>query len=134
MIPLALPIELIFSKIFGREDFSKIGNSVIISLIILFLTTTYFFYKSFTRNIIENRKISTVLFTIFLTLQLLIIHPLFFYLDTSRDWHRASDGQFVFGIVETFPISSMAFIIFGVLTDLFQNRMLTRISKGNKAE
>jgi hypothetical protein len=45
MIPLALPLELIFSKMFGSEDFSKIGNSVITSLIILFLTTTYFFIK-----------------------------------------------------------------------------------------
>jgi hypothetical protein len=64
----------------------------------------------------------------------MIIHPLFFYLDTAGDWHRAGDGQFIFGIAETFPISSMTFIIFGILTDLFQNGMLTRISKGNKAK
>ncbi len=121
IVPLALPLELFFSKIFGDGDYSKVGNSVLLSLIIIFLGTIILYYRQLKKELKFNNAISTGRYILFLTLQLIIVHPLVFYLDTSRDWSRASDGQFIFGITDTFPISSFAFVIFGMIVDMLKN-------------
>ena len=58
----------------------------------------------------------------YFTFQVFIIPSIFFYMETSRDWDRASDGQFFFGIIEVFPLSSLSFIFIGVLIDIIRNR------------
>lgn len=121
ILPLALPLELVFSKIFGDRNYSKVGNSVLLSLTIIFFGCIILFYKNFKRQLNRTNRISAGSFILLLSLQLIIIHPLIFYLNTSKDWSRASDGQFIFGITETFPISSFAFVIFGVIVDTLKN-------------
>ena len=126
ILPLALPLELLFSKIFGDGNYSKVGNCVLLSLTIIFLGSIILFYKNFNRQLKLTHRISTQSFILFLSLQIVIIHPLVFYLNTSKDWSRASDGQFIFGITDTFPISSFAFVIFGVIVDSFKNSSLDK--------
>ena len=121
ILPLALPLELVFSKIFGDGNYSKVGNSVLLSLTIIFFGCITLFYKNFKQQLKQTNRISKGSFILFLSLQLIIVHPLIFYLNTSKDWSRASDGQFIFGITETFPISSFAFLIFGVIVDTLRN-------------
>jgi len=45
-------------------------------------------------------------------------------LDLSTDWRKASDGQALFGIVQTFPFSSLFLILFGVILDFFVTKLL----------
>ena len=128
ILPLALPLEMFFSKIFDDGNYSKTGNSVLLSLTIIFFGSLFVFYKNFNRQLQLTHRISSESFILFLSLQLIIIHPLVFYLNTSKDWSRASDGQFIFGIADTFPISSFAFVIFGVIVDAFKNSSLDKQS------
>lgn len=126
ILPLALPLEFFYSKIFGDGDYSKIGNCVFLSLTIILFISIILFYKDFKRQTKLTHRISSGSFIVFLSLQLIIIHPLVFYLNASKDWSRASDGQFIFGITHTFPISSFAFVIFGVIVDSFKNNSLDK--------
>ncbi|RYE57409.1 MAG: hypothetical protein EOP48_05860 [Sphingobacteriales bacterium] len=126
ILPLALPLELIFSAIFGDDNYSRVGKGVLVSLIIIFCISIFLFYRNLNRQLKRTQQLNTAGFILFLTLQLIIIHPLVFYVNTSKDWSQASDGQFVFGITASFPISSFAFVIIGLMVDAYKNRWLAK--------
>jgi hypothetical protein len=67
--------------------------------------------------LLKGEKAKKILW-IYFTIQIFIIPNIFFYLETSKDWNKANDGQYFFGIYEVFPISSMAFITIGVIIDV----------------
>ncbi|HPI11245.1 MAG TPA: hypothetical protein PLK63_09415 [Catalimonadaceae bacterium] len=134
MIPFALPIELFFSRVFDHANYNRTGYSVIAILSVLCLVTTYLFFNRFIKDITAKGKINVITFTAFLSVQLFIIHPLFFYIETSKNWSRAGDGQFIFGIAATFPISSFVFLLFGVLTDILQRTIWAKLKTEAKSE
>jgi hypothetical protein len=120
ILTLILPglLEFIFSLIFGNSQFKIIGISVLFSLVIIFILTTYSLFKVILR---KKDLIKKELFTYF-TLQVFIIPPIFFYINTSRNWESANDGQFFFGIYEVFPLSCFSFVVIGVIIDIIRNR------------
>jgi hypothetical protein len=120
ILTLILPglLEIIVSSIIGDSKYNTIGISVLICLVIIFIITTYAMFKVIFR---KKELLKNELFKYF-TFQVFIIPSIFFYMETSRDWDRASDGQFFFGIIEVFPLSSLSFIFIGVLIDIIRNR------------
>ncbi len=120
MLTLTLPglLENIFSVFFGNSPYKTIGISVLISLLLIFIITTYLMFKVIFK---QKQLLIKKLYTYF-TFQVFIIPPIFFYLKTSRNWETANDGQFIFGIVEVFPLSCFIFVIIGVIIDIVRNR------------
>jgi len=109
-------IESIFSLIIGDTPYKNIGISVIATLILTFIISTYYYIKSIT-NRPERIKKETIFY---FSIQFFILPPLFFYLNTSSNWDKASDGQFFFGIYESFPLSCLMFLFIGLFIDLFR--------------
>jgi hypothetical protein len=122
---LSIFLELFFSLFFNSQDFKKTGFSVIISLSILFLAATYLMLKK-----INQQKLKTKYLVWYFTFQIFIIPPFCFYLQISNNWNSASDGQFIFGIIEVFPLSTALFIGLGIFFEIFK---IMRIKK-NKIE
>lgn len=121
LLTLILPglLELIASSIVGDSEYKTIGISVLTSLVIIFILTTYASFKVlFRKNELQKKEL-----IYYFTFQVFIIPPIFFYVETSRDWDRASDGQFFFGIIEVFLISSISFFIIGVFIDIIRNQI-----------
>ncbi len=121
IIPLGATLENIFSSIFPNDEYSKIGYSVIITLAVLGVLLTIFFFRFFIRKLKRHELISSGSFILFAGLLQFIIHPLGFYIHAAGDWSRAGDGQFMFGIVDTFPVSSLFFVLFGLGLDVLRN-------------
>ncbi len=124
IMPAATLLESLFENIFGTNPFDAIGQSILITLTILFLLTTWLYYILLLRQLKKNKTVNTWLFIAYLVVQLFIIHPLGFYLYMSTNWSMANDGQLMFGVIETFPISSLAFVVLGLLTTIIANHKL----------
>lgn len=119
---LSIFLELFFSLFFDSQNFKKIGVSVIISLGILFLASTYLIIQ----KIKQQQKVKTKYVVWYFTFQIFIIPPFCFYLQISTNWNSASDGQFIFGIIEVFPFSTALFIVLGIFFEIFK---IIRIKK-----
>lgn len=129
VLPLSLILENGFSNTHYGNDYNIIGPLILKTIWILFLFIVIISYALWVIRIIRGKPVSKLSFSLFLTLQLFIVHPLFFYIDTSQNWNRASDGQFILGVTETFPKSSLVFIFFGILLDLL--RLLKTPNQGD---
>ena len=120
VITLILPafLESILSLFIENIDYKPIGIGVIIILLLGFIFATLIMLRAIFLKGSNTKKTLWIYFAI----QFFIIPVIVFYLKTSSDWNKASDGQFFFGINEVFPISSLAFITIGVLVDVTRNR------------
>ena len=128
VLPLSLFLENVFERGHHDASYSEIGASVLSALWTIFLITSILFYVLTVFKLRKQKSIK-LFFVLFLVLQLFIVHPLFFYIDTSQNWDRASDGQFIFGITETYPISSISFVIYGIILDLIRNFVRPKVDK-----
>ena len=126
ILPVGLPLELLFSGIFSDANYSATSTSVLLTLIGLFILTGLWYYKKIETDKKEKYEFNTIRLIIFFTIQLFIIHPLVFYLWATMNSENAGDGQFMFGIIETFPISSFSFVIIGIFIDIFKNKELIK--------
>lgn len=117
MLPLPLTLEVFFSSIFGGQTYPKVGQSILITLFIIFLTVTILFFRVFILEIKKTKDFNPKKFLLFLAIQLFVVHPLVFYYDLSNNWEQARDGQFILSIPKTFQTSSLAFLIFGISLD-----------------
>jgi hypothetical protein len=114
IIPLGLPLELLFSSIFTNSDYGVISISVFLCLTTLFLFITIILIKKL------RKEFSKFLLIYYYLFQLILIHPMVFYFWAILNSSNAGDGQFAFGIIITFPISSLLFIPLGLIIDLFR--------------
>lgn len=117
MLPLSLTLEVVFKGIYPDQVYSKTGQGVVTSLTIIFVTISVTFFTKIIRQIKDTQTYKIGQVILFMTLLLFIVHPLVFYIDLSNDWSRASDGQFILSIGETFQMSSWTFIIIGIVID-----------------
>ncbi|MDC3388898.1 hypothetical protein OAX11_05255 [Flavobacteriaceae bacterium] len=118
IIPLGLSLENLFSG----ENYQNTSIKVFISLIILFILIGFWFYKKLVSDRKESNGLNISRMMLFFLVQFFIIHPLVFYLWASLNSEHSGDGQFIFGIVKTFPISSFSFVIFGLIIDSLMNK------------
>lgn len=113
LIPIGLPLE----RLFSGGDYSKTAFGVLFYLIALFVLTGLWLYRKIKIDFQANRELNTGRLILFFIIQFFIIHPLVFYIWAISNSADSSDGQFIFGVVETFPISSFAFVILGLVID-----------------
>ena len=61
----------------------------------------------------------------YLLLEFFIVHPLGFYCYMASNWNMAGDGQLIMATLYTFPVTSLAFVILGVIVDIVKNEIPT---------
>lgn len=111
-------LEMFYQFVIGTKPYKYIGICMIITLIMLFTTTTYYYIKAISKQADSIKKVSIIYFAT----QLFLIPPLFLYIDTSSNWSKAGDGQFIFGIFEIFPLSCSTFVVIGLLIDIYRKQ------------
>lgn len=119
-LPIALPLELLGNLIFDK--YSIVSFFVLFSLTIAFGFTSFFFFKNLIKDSNENNPLNLHRFLLYFGLQLIILHPLVFSFWAFKNSSKSGDGQFIFGAIETFPISSVLFFILGILIDFLKNK------------
>ncbi len=117
MLAVGWPLEVIFTRIHPDASYSAIGHDIITLLTILFVLITFIYFIIFIRQIKDKRDYQTWSLIQYLILLHFIVHPLIFYIHLSTDWSRASDGQFIFSVDETFQLSSGIFLMLGMILD-----------------
>lgn len=117
ILPLSLPLEIIFNGIYPGQSYAKTGRGVIISLTVVLIVLSFIFFTKFYRQIKETQSYKSLQIIFYFILLQFVIHPLVFYIDLSNDWSRASDGQFFLGAADTFQLSSLTFLIIGIAID-----------------
>jgi len=105
-------IESMMASILGTEPYSSVGIATIIVLLILLVIWVLFCMAQSKKRVLQNGQIIG-----FMAILYFIIHPLGFYLYWAIALDFRNDGQLVFAAVDSFPVSSMGFLIFGVLID-----------------
>ncbi len=119
-IPIALPLELLGNLMFDKYSF--ISFLVLFGLTIAFGLTSYYFFKNIILDRNQNNPLNLHRFLLYFGLQLIILHPLVFYIWAFKNSSKSGDGQFIFGAIETFPISSVSFFILGIISDFLKNK------------
>ena len=99
-LPIALPLELLGNGFF--DNYVVTVLFVLFGLTIAFGISSYYFFKHLINDRDKNRPLNMIRFWRYFGLQLLIIHPLIFYLWAFNNSGSAGDGQFIFGAFETF--------------------------------
>jgi len=123
-LPIGLPLELIFSKIFNNANYRANAIGVTLSLFSIFLVVGFYYIKQIQEDKKAGNRYNKKKLIFFFIIQFFIIHPLLFYIWAAINAHHANDGQFVFGIVATFPISSFIFPVIGYGIDKINNSEL----------
>ncbi|MEM7658128.1 MAG: hypothetical protein AAF399_18520 [Bacteroidota bacterium] len=116
---IGLPLESMFGKVFEGSPYGVIAASVMLTLLGVFLPFTIWFFKRIRK---KQQRLDYLELLLFFSLQFLLVHPLVFYIWATMNAHQAGDGQFMLGMIETIPISSSAFIGFGLWIDAIKNR------------
>jgi hypothetical protein len=125
MLPVPLVLETLFERFYGKQDYSVIGQSMVIALLVIFLGLTALFFTRFIRQIRKVQTYKAFQVFLYMILILFVVHPLIFYIDLSKDWSRANDGQFILSITDTFQFSSFSFVVLGLIIDslkIFRNK------------
>ena len=121
-LPIALPLELLGNRF--CDDYAMTALLVLFGLTIAFGLSSYYFFKLLIKDRQENRNLNTIKFWGYFGLQLIIIHPLIFYVWAFDNSGSSGDGQFIFEAFETFPIRSGLFLILGIVIDYVKNKKM----------
>ena len=109
-------IETIVASFIGDTPYSVVGQWTLNTFIIFYIISVVLFLITARKKIITNGQI-----VIFLLFEFFIIHNIGFYLDWSSSGFR-SDGQLLFGVINTFPYSSIGFFGLGIAIDLVKKK------------
>lgn len=119
-LPITLPLELLGNVLFS--SYSMTALFALSILIIAFGLTSFYFFKRFKKDRDEDRVPTRGRYFGYFGIQLIIIHPMIFYLWALNNSENAGDGQFFFGAIHTFPLSSGLFVVLGLLMDFVKNK------------
>jgi hypothetical protein len=119
-LPIALPLELMGQAIF--DQYSSAALFVFLGLSAAFGFSSFYFFKNLVKDRDASQPLNMVRFWGYFGLQLLIIHPVVFYIWAFINSANSGDGQFIMGAFETFPISSMLFLVIGFTIDFLKNQ------------
>lgn len=114
-LPIALPLELLGNVLFS--SYSMLALFALSILIIAFVLTSFYFFKRLKKDRDEDRVSNRGRYFGYFGIQLIIIHPMIFYLWALNNSENAGDGQFIFGAIHTFPLSSGLLVVLGLIMD-----------------
>ncbi|MBB3701262.1 hypothetical protein KMW28_03630 [Flammeovirga yaeyamensis] len=117
LLPIALPMEYVGSYIGNNYTFTSFLVLVVVSTI--FSVSTFLLFH---RLNTKKKPISHWKVIIFYLAQYFVIHPLVIYTWVFFNSKNAGDGQFIFGILEIYPISSLIYLGYGFMMDHMKNK------------
>ena len=106
-------LEYIVSIFVNNKPYSNVGK---VTTFILFSMITI----SFIIIIVKSRKIQfrNKDIVVIMLVEYFLMHSFGFYIYWGSSLNYRSDGQLIFGVLESFPFSSFGFIALGILIDL----------------
>ena len=128
IFPIGVPLELVFGKIFEGSSYAATSASVAISLFVLSVLVLLLFLQRIAKG---EHAGGTFGLLIFFGLQLFLLHPLVFYIWATIHASSAGDGQFIMGIIATFPVSSVCFSLLGLTFDLLKHHITRQHQPAN---
>ena len=119
VMPIALPLEIIFTSVF--DSYAAISGSTTLGLLAVFTLLGIWFIRQIQKDRKAGKKFNYLRLLVFFAIQQIILHPLIFSIWPTMNAHRAGDGQFIMGFMETFQVSSLAFVVLGIIIDSVKN-------------
>jgi hypothetical protein len=110
-------IESIISTFIENEPYSNVGKATIVVLIVILITSFLLFLIKSRKKTLSNGDIFSIMI-----IEYFIIHSLGFYIYWATTLDFRSDGQLIFGAIDSFPNSSFGFLGLGILIDLFKKK------------
>jgi hypothetical protein len=110
--------EKISVSIISSENYSNVGRLTILLLTLSLIITLGLFLINIWKKAKAGIKISKSRVILVMAVCYLLVHPLGFYIYWGVVLDYRSDGQLIFGAVSSFPFSSFAFLIIGILIDV----------------
>jgi hypothetical protein len=114
-------VEVVSARLISNEPYSNVSKLTI--LVLSFLLILVLAYSL--RNIWKTAKIGSVSkgrIVAIMSICYFPVHSLGFYCYWAINLNFRGDGQLVFGAVNSFPISSFAFILIGLIIDVVKNK------------
>lgn len=113
--------ETISKAIVSNDPYSNVGKLTILLLTVLLLlaiilTIVYTRKRTPANETLSKGRLTLIMFAFYF-----IVHPLGFYIYWGLNLNFRSDGQLIFAAVDSFPISSFAFVLLGLLIDWIRN-------------
>lgn len=111
-------IESLAKQLVNNEPYSNVGQMTITLLVSIFFIFIIGIIFSVRKYVSKNSGLSKIRVIAIMLIFWLIIHPLVFYIFWGIKWRYRSDGQLIFGVLETFPVSSISFVMIGAIVDI----------------
>jgi DMSO/TMAO reductase YedYZ heme-binding membrane subunit len=114
-------IESMMPSLVDNEPYSNIGKATIMTLVIIMIISIAIILIKARKTKISNGQMFGVM-----AFEYFIIHSLGFYIYWATSLNFRSDGQLIFGAVNSFPASSFGFIGIGIIIDLIKTKQLEK--------
>lgn len=113
--------EIIAQQLTSSEPYSRIGKMTVLLMALSLLVLLTLLLLIAKHMGFRNIPISRLRVASWMVLLYFIVHPLGFYLYWGLKLNFRSDGQLLFGAVNSFPFSSFSFLVFGCALDYVWN-------------
>lgn len=110
-------LESIMASIVDNEPYSNVGKATILVLSSMLIISMIFVLVISRQMVFRNSHIIAIM-----SFEYFILHPLGFYIYWATFLDFRNDGQLIFGAVSSFPISSLSFVVLGLLIDLIKKK------------
>lgn len=114
--------ESISKALVSNEPYSKVGKLTILFLAMTLLFALIMLFLDVKRKILSYGSVTRKRIAMWMFIFYFLVHSLGFYIYWGLELDFRSDGQLIFGAVKSFPASSFAFLLIGLLIDLAKNR------------
>jgi hypothetical protein len=116
ILPASGFLEVIFNAIYPN-DYPSAGRASIATLCLIIAVIIFLFYQAINRLEKPSKQDLNFMAIKYYLILTLFIHALGSFIHTSYNWSSASDGQFIFGIANAFPVTSFGYLILGLVMD-----------------
>jgi len=123
VLPGAL-VESIASQVVNNNPYSNVGLRTIEILSVLLAGAFILALVHISNRRVKGLPVSQGRIIVLLLLLSFFIHPLGFYIYWGVALHFRSDGQLIFAAIYSFPFSSFAFPVVGLLMDVAGRRSI----------
>ncbi len=121
MVPTSLPLEYLFGPVLGIDNYALVALFTTVVIFGLYMAATFGFRAIYLDRKKNGKSLSSgIIFAYFFVITFLL-HPLFFEIWAFMNADSSGDGQFLFGLFSTLPISSIGLIITGIVIDRIRN-------------
>ncbi|KQS91473.1 hypothetical protein [Chryseobacterium sp. Leaf394] len=120
----ATPVEILASGLVDKNPYSNVGKLTIHLLLTVLLLFIFIVFKIIKSKAKINSDKSGFEILFIMSIFYFIVHPLGFYFYWGVFLNFESDGQLIFSAVDSFPYSSLSFMILGLFIDKIWERNL----------